>query len=188
MGDIATFSKGKGISKSNIVDGGKLPCIRYGELYTHYGEVIEEVTSYMNASDKNLVLSKKDDVIIPASGETQEDIATASCIKRSGIALGGDLNIIRSKSDGVFMSYYFNSAKRKDIAMMAQGISVIHLYPNQLKNLILYLPEISEQRKIAACLMSIDRLINNTAQRLEALKKHKLGLMQQLFPTIEEVK
>lgn len=102
--------------------------------------------------------------------------------------MGGDLNIIRSKGDGVFMSYYFNSAKRKDIAMMAQGISVIHLYPNQLKNLILYLPEISEQRKIAACLMSVDRLINNTAQRLEALKRHKLGLMQQLFPTIEEVK
>ncbi len=184
LGKIASFSKGKGISKSDVVDGGKLPCIRYGELYTHYGEMIEEIISYTNISKENLVLSKKNDVIIPASGETQEDIAKASCIERSGIALGGDLNIIRSQADGAFLSYYLNSAKKNDIATMAQGISVIHLYPNQLRNLVVSLPRKSEQRKIAACLKSADQLINTTAQQLEALKQHKNALMQQLFPAV----
>lgn len=105
LDDIATFSKGKGISKIDIADNGKNPCIRYGELYTHYSETIEDIFSSTNLPAKELVLSNMNDVIIPASGETQEDIATASCVKKAGIALGGDLNIIRSNNDGVFLSY-----------------------------------------------------------------------------------
>ena len=60
-------------------------------------------------------------VIIPASGETGIDIATASCIKRAGIALSGDLNIIRSSVNGGFLAYYLNSKKKLAIASLAQG-------------------------------------------------------------------
>lgn len=188
LGEVATFSKGKGISKADIEVGGKLPCIRYGELYTLYGETIEEVVSFTNVSLKNLVLSKKNDVIIPASGETQEDIATASCVKKEGVALGGDLNIIRSKIKGVFLSYYLNSVKKYEIAHMAQGISVIHLYPAQLKGLEIYFPqESSEQTKIADCLSSVDELITAQEIKIEELKVYKKGLMQQLFPAMDEV-
>ena len=185
--EVASFLKGKGISKADIAIDGKLPCIRYGELYTFYGEVIGEVNSRTNLPPKNLVLSKANDVIIPASGETQEDIATASCVKKDGIALGGDLNIIRTKNNGVFLAYYLNSAKKKDIAQMAQGISVVHLYANQLKALNVQLPEIREQRKIADCLSSVDELITAQSQKIEVLKSHKKGLMQQLFPSMDEV-
>ncbi len=180
--DIAIFAKGKGISKSDISPNGKQPCIRYGELYTYYNETIESVISYTDMPADDLVLSEANDVIIPASGETQIDIATASCVLKSGIALGGDLNIIRSKMNGVFLSYYLNNAKKKDIAQLAQGISVVHLYSSQLKKLNLNIPELSEQQKIAACLSSLDELITAQAQKVEALKTHKKGLMQQLFP------
>jgi len=91
--NVAKFSKGKGVSKSDISPNGAQPCIRYGELYTHYSETIESVISYTDISSDDLVLSEANDVIIPASGETQVDIATASCVLKSGIALGGDLNI-----------------------------------------------------------------------------------------------
>lgn len=182
LGEVASFSKGKGISKSDVTPDGKLPCIRYGQLYTHYKETIKEVISYTNLPLEELVLSKPNDVIIPASGETQLDIATASCIKKSGVALGGDLNIIRSKHDGVFLAYYLNSAKKNSIAQMAQGIAVVHLYANQLKNLEINLPEINEQQKIADCLSSLDELISAHTQKFDTLKAHKKGLMQQLFP------
>lgn len=185
--EVASFSKGKGISKSDVTPDGKQPCIRYGELYTTYNETIENVSSYTDGAVNHLVLSKANDVIIPSSGETQEDIATASCVIEGGIALGGDLNIIRSKMNGVFLSYYLNSAKKKPIAQLSQGISVVHLYSSQLKKLDISTPGLSEQQKIADCLSSIDELINAQCQKIDALKTHKKGLMQQLFPDEGEI-
>ncbi len=182
--EVATILKGKGISKADIIENGNLPCIRYGELYTHYKETIRTVKSYTNSNAEDLILSKANDVIIPASGETQIDIATASCVLESGIALGGDLNIIRSKINGVFLSYYLNNAKKHDIAQMAQGIAVVHLYPNQLKTLQLQIPSPKEQIKIASCLSSLDEIISTQVEKIEQLKQHKKGLMQVLFPKI----
>lgn len=182
LGDIASFSKGKGISKADISPSGTLPCIRYGELYTHYQETIDTIRSHTNIPSEDLVLSQANDVIIPASGETQIDIAKASCVLKSGVALGGDLNIIRSEIHGVFLSYYLNNAKRKDIAQLAQGISVVHLNAGQLAKLRINTPEPKEQQKIADCLSSLDDLITAEIQKLEALKAHKKGLLQNLFP------
>ena len=179
---VVIFLKGKGIAKSDVVPNGSVPCIRYGELYTDYQESITKVKSFVNLDPSNLVLSRINDVIIPASGETEEDIATASCVLQKDIALGGDINIIRSRIDGVFFSYYLNSAKRKDIAKLAQGISIVHLYPSQLKKLIISIPKKSEQQKIADCLTALDDLISAATGQLDALKQHKQGLMQQLFP------
>lgn len=184
--EVAEFSKGKGISKSDVVENGTLPCIRYGELYTHYKETINNIISYTNIPVEDLVLSQVNDVIIPSSGETQEDIATASCVMKEGIALGGDLNIIRSDTNGVFLSYYLNNAKKKDIAQMAQGISVVHLYSSQFKNLKIQIPSKTDQQKIASCLSSLDELITAQAEKIEQLKLHKKGLMQGLFPKITD--
>lgn len=180
--DLASFSKGKGISKSDIAENGRVPCIRYGELYTHYNETISFVHSYTNLDPKDLVLNEANDVIIPASGETQIDIATASCVLEDGIALGGDLNIIKTNINGVFLSYYLNNAKKMDIARIAQGISVVHLYAHQLKKLVINFPKPQEQQKIASCLSSLDKLIAAHSDKLETLKDHKKGLMQNLFP------
>ncbi len=186
LGEVAEFSKGKGISKADIIENGTLPCIRYGELYTHYKETINDVISRTNIPTKDLVLSQENDVIIPSSGETQIDIATASCVMKSGIALGGDLNIIRTDINGVFLSYYLNNAKKKEIAQMAQGISVVHLYSSQLKDLVIQTPTIEEQQKIASCLSSLDEIIQVQGEKIEQLKQHKKGLMQGLFPEIND--
>jgi type I restriction enzyme S subunit len=186
LDEVATFLKGKGISKSDIAENGSLPCIRYGELYTHYNETISVIKSYTNLSTNDLVLSKANDVIIPASGETQEDIATASCVLADGIALGGDLNIIRTKINGVFLSYFMNNVKKKEIAQLAQGISVVHLYSNQLKTLKINIPKPREQQKIASCLSALDELITSQVKKIEHLKQHKKGLMQGLFPKMND--
>jgi len=108
LGDIAKFLKGKGLSKDDLADYGSLKCIRYAELYTIYDEVINHVVSSTNINPKNLVLSIENDVIIPSSGESAIEIEKASCVKFSGIALGGDLNIIRSPMNGEFLAYSGN--------------------------------------------------------------------------------
>lgn len=182
LGDIAQFYKGKGISKNDVSDKGKTPCIRYGELYTHYKEIIYKIRSYTNLPISDLFMSEANDVIIPSSGETKEDISTASCVLYDNIALGGDINVIRTSNDGVFLSYYLNYAKKHDIAKMAQGISIIHLYNEQLRNLSVALPCIEEQYKIADCLSSIDSNISSINDKIEQLKAHKKSLLQKLFP------
>ncbi|MGV0752083.1 restriction endonuclease subunit S [Empedobacter brevis] len=181
LGEIATFSKGKGISKSDIEENGIIECIRYGELYTHYREVINEIKSKTNVNPSTLVLSEKNDVIIPASGETTIDIATASCILKSGIALGGDLNIIKTDNNGIFLSYYLNSKKKMEIANLAQGISVVHLYSSQLASLSLSLPKLNEQNRISSFLALLDERIQTQNKIIEELKLLKITISKKLF-------
>lgn len=181
LGEIAAFSKGKGISKADITDGGELECIRYGELYTLYTETIDVIKSRTNLSENGLVMSEVNDVIVPASGETQLDIAKVSCVLKKGVALGGDLNIIKSRVNGVYLSYYLNYHRKFEIASLAQGNSVVHLYAAQLKTLTLNLPELLEQNKIADFLTSIDNKIKQLSKKKELLYQYKKGAMQQIF-------
>ena len=181
LGDIVTFSKGKGISKSDIELEATNPCIRYGELYTQYGEVIDNIVSHTNLQKEGLVLSEANDVIIPSSGETNIDIATASCVLYDGIILGGDLNIIKSKMNGVFLAYYMNSHLRLEIAKYGQGVSVVHLYSSHLKLLKLLVPSLNEQNKIANSLSAIDDKISVVTSQINKKKEWKKGLLQQMF-------
>ncbi|MDE0309385.1 MAG: hypothetical protein OXI60_06080 [Acidiferrobacterales bacterium] len=71
---------------------------------------------------------------------------------------------------------------RYKIARVAQGDTVAHLYPKQISQVPLPYPLRLEQKKIADCLGSLDDLISPTGRKLEALRQHKQGLMQQIFP------
>jgi len=181
LGEVAKFSKGKGISKNDIEEDGATECIRYGELYTKYNERITEIFSKTNVDVKDLVLSEYNDIIIPSSGETQIDIATASCVLKSGVALGGDLNIMKTQENGVFMAYYLNNARKQEIAALAQGNSVVHLYSRQLQNLEIEIPTLAEQEKIANVLSLADSEIEDLEKQKNLLKTQKQGIMQVLL-------
>lgn len=182
LSDIADLSKGIGISKDQLSADGE-PCILYGELYTKYkSETIKEVISKTNIDNTKLVKSKADDVIIPCSGETAEEIATARCVLKDDILLGGDLNIIRLHGyDGSFMSYQLNGKRKYDIAKVAQGVSVVHLYGEHLKNIKIINPSLNEQRKIANLLSLLDERISTQNKIIEDLKKLKFAISEHLF-------
>ena len=182
LADIADLYKGTGISKDQLSDDGE-PCILYGELYTKYkSETIREVISKTNINNTKLVRSKANDVIIPCSGETAEDIATARCVLNGNILLGGDLNIIRLHGyDGAFMSYQLNGRRKYDIAKVAQGVSVVHLYGEHMKGVKTINPCLEEQKKIAKLLSLLDERIatqNKIIDRLQSLIK---GINQRVF-------
>jgi len=181
LGELADFSKGKGISKDDLCNSGNLKCIRYAELYTSYNEVIKDAISSTNLSPKNLILSQKNDVIIPSSGETAIDMAKAACVNISGIALGGDLTILRTNINGIFLAYYLNHYKKIDIAKIAQGASVVHLYSSQLKLLSIEIPLLEEQQKIVDFLTTIDQKIEAVEQQIDRTEQFKKGLLQKMF-------
>ncbi|WP_262765157.1 restriction endonuclease subunit S [Enterobacter quasiroggenkampii] len=182
LGDVAVFLKGKGVAKTDVVEYGERECIRYGELYTDYGEVIRKIKSRTNQSLTDSILSMSRDVLVPSSGETAIDISKASCVLSDGVILGGDLNIIRSKAiDGMFLSYYINSQKKYEIAQMAQGNSVVHLYAKQLAKTEIFYPCKKEQTKIANFLSALDDKITTKKAELDKLKTWKQGLLQQMF-------
>ena len=181
LGEVVNFSKGKGISKENLDDTGKLKCIRYAELYTMYGEIINHVFSRTNLDPDDLILSKANDVIIPSSGETAIDIAKAACVCIEGVVLGGDINILRSKIDGRFLAHYLNHYKKHEIASAAQGNTVVHLYNTHLKNIEVEVPDKKEQEKISNFLIAINQKIEAIAQQIDLTKQFKKGLRQKMF-------
>ena len=182
MNDIAILTKGAGISKDQLSESGE-PCILYGELYTKYkSEIIEDVISKTNIPTDKLIKSKANDVLIPCSGETAVDIATARCVSSDNVLLGGDLNIIRLKHhDGSFMSYQLNGKRKYDIAKVAQGVSVVHLYGEHLKGIVTYNPQIEEQKKIVGLLSLLDERIATQNKIIEDLKKLKSAISKQVF-------
>ena len=186
MADIADLYKGTGISKNQLSDDGE-PCILYGELYTKYkSETIREVVSKTNIDNTKLVRSKANDVIIPCSGETAEDIATARCVLNGNILLGGDLNIIRLHGyDGAFMSYQLNGKRKYDIAKVAQGVSVVHLYGEHLKGVKTINPCLEEQKKIAGLLALLDERITTQNKIIEDLKKLKYAIIDYAINSID---
>ena len=187
LGKISEITKGSGISKDQLSEQGS-PCILYGELYTKYkSEIIDEVYSRTELDSSSLVKSKANDVIIPCSGETAIDISTARCVPFNNILLGGDLNIIRLKhDDGGFFAYQLNGARKKDIARVAQGVSVVHLYGENLKHIRVYHPAIEEQKKITRLLSLIDERIATHNKIIEDLKKLKSAITDLLFHSIAD--
>ena len=160
LGDLVQFSKGTGYSKGDLRESGT-PIILYGRLYTKYETVISEVDTFADAKAGS-VYSRGGEVIVPASGETAEDISIASVVEKSGVLLGGDLNIITPPADldAPFLAISISNGKpHEDMAKMAQGKSVVHLHNTDLEKIDLTYPSHEEQIQISGYFGALDHLI-----------------------------
>ena len=178
----AKFSKGSGYSKNDLKENGT-PIILYGRLYTKYETVISEVDTFVDVQP-NSVYSTGHEVIVPASGETAEDISRASFVAKSGILLGGDLNIIVPDDyiNPVFLALTIsNGNQQKELSKRAQGKSVVHIHNSDLENVVLLYPKYEEQEKIGEYFSKLDSLITLHQRKLETLQKMKKSLLQKMF-------
>jgi len=181
LGEMGTFIKGAPLSKADISDEGT-PFILYGELYTTYSEVTNSVKRKTDKTVEHQFYSKIGDVIMPTSGETPEDIATASCIMIPDVILAGDLLIYRTEQiDGRFVSFCVKNKVNKQISSVAQGKSVVHVRAEELSKISVTFPALDEQQKILSLLESIDRRIATQQKLIETLKKYKRGLHKLVF-------
>ncbi|WP_312609562.1 restriction endonuclease subunit S [Mammaliicoccus sciuri] len=184
LNQIVKFSKGKLLGKKDLDESGENYCILYGELYTKYGFFINEVKSKTNVNIEKLVKGENNQVLLPSSGETAEDIATASSLNvKDDVYIGGDLNILTPiNKDGNFISLSMNGINKWKIAKLSQGKTVVHLYNEHLKTLNLNIPvSREEQKKISGFFGKLDRQIELEEQKLAKLEEQKKGYMQKIF-------
>lgn len=183
LGDIAEFSKGSGYSKGDLIESGT-PIILYGRLYTKYETSISEVDTYVEAKDGS-VYSKGGEVIVPASGETAEDIARAATVDKSGVILGGDLNVVSPNEDinSAFLAISISHGNsQRELAKKAQGKSVVHIHNEEIKNLVVPFPAKAEQNKIVEYFSNLDNLITLHQRKCDETKKLKKYMLQKMFP------
>jgi type I restriction enzyme, S subunit len=183
LGEVATVLKGSGLSKSKVSQAGSSKCVLYGELFTTYSRIITKVCS---STDSNEGLpSVYGDVLLPGSTTTVGiDLAIASALLRDGVLLGGDINVVRAKGrsySSEFLAYLLTEEKRNQIADMAQGITIIHLYGKSLLKLELCLPSLEEQTAIAAVLSDMDTDLAALEQQRDKTRALKQGMMQELL-------
>ena len=183
LGEMANFSKGRGYSKGDLEVEGS-PIILYGRLYTKYETAIENVDTFVSETEGS-VISHGGEVIVPASGETSEDIARASSVVNNGIIIGGDLNIIKPIDilDSVFLALLITYGKtHRELASKAQGKSIVHIHNSEIKGLNIIFPLVLEQSYISKFFRNIDFCITLHHRKLKSLKLLKKALLQKLFP------
>ena len=183
LSEVAEFSKGNGYSKGDLCDVGT-PIILYGRLYTKYETSISEVDTFAIPKSGS-VYSKGGEVIVPASGETAEDIARAATVENAGILLGGDLNVVTPSKDinSAFLALSIsNGEPQKELAKKAQGKSVVHIHNEEIKGLEIAFPEREEQDRISAYFSNLDNLITLHQRKCEEIKTLKKFMLQKMFP------
>ena len=183
LGEIAVFSKGVGYSKNDLCEEGT-PIILYGRLYTKYETCIFDVDTFVKEKAGG-VYSKGGEVIVPASGETAEDISIASVVVKPGILLGGDLNIVSptAEYDSAFLALTISSgATHKYLSSLAQGKSVVHLHNADIQSVSAKFPTKREQEKIHLLFGKIDTLITLHQRKYEKLVNIKKSMLNKMFP------
>jgi len=185
MGSLGTFYKGKGISKHEA-SSGEIPCVRYGEIYTHHNDIIRSFHSRISAlvagTSKKI---KKGDLLFAGSGETKEEIG--KCVAFVGneeAYAGGDIVILTpNKGNSKFFGYLFNSpivVHQK--ASKGQGDAVVHISASALSSITIPLPHTeAEQAAIAKALSDADALIESLEQLTAKKRQIKKGAMQELL-------
>ena len=183
LSECAEFSKGNGYSKGYLCNSGT-PIILYGRLYTKYETTIKEVDTFAIPKEGS-VYSKGGEVIVPASGETAEDIARAATVENAGVLLGGDLNVVTPNGDinSTFLALSIsNGEPQKELAKKAQGKSVVHIHNEEIKGLNIAFPKREEQDRISAYFSNLDHLITLHQRKCDETKELKKFMLQKMFP------
>jgi type I restriction enzyme, S subunit len=183
--EIFLFSTGTNIKQNEASPEFETPCVRYGELYHMYNEVITEVINKTNLDKSELLFSDGDEILLPSAGEDPLDIGSASALTIKDVAIGRTINVLKPAKENVysqiFASYYINHRLKETISKLAKGVSISNVYNSDLKTLEINLPNIVEQQKNASFITAIDQKIQTLKKKKSLLENYKKGVMQKLF-------
>ena len=170
LGDIATLTRGGNFQKKDFTDSG-VPCIHYGQIYTHFGIHTTSTIKYISPEvARKSKIAKTNDIVMAITSENVEDVG--KCVAWLGnedIAVSGHTAIIQHKQNAKYLSYYFHTShfftqKKR----LAHGTKVIEISPKALEDVLVPIPSFEEQQKIVDILDRFDKLTNDLSQGLPA--------------------
>jgi type I restriction enzyme S subunit len=183
LGDLCTASKGGALSKGDLSPNGASRCILYGELHTTYGQVATHIVGRTGVTSG--VASHGDEILMPSASETAEDLASATAVQQPGVLLGGDMIVLRPRErrlyEPAYLAHYITHMRRREVASLAQGNSVAHLYGRDVLRIKVSLPSFERQRLIAELMSSAQAEIDHLELLAGGHRKQRDGLMQVLF-------
>ncbi|MCZ8105700.1 MAG: restriction endonuclease subunit S [Burkholderiales bacterium] len=184
LGSIGHFWKGRGVKKDEA-HSGTLPCIRYGEIYTHHNDYIKSFNSWISPQvAATATRLKQGDLLFAGSGETKEEIGKCvAFVDDCEAYAGGDTVILRATGiNPMFMGYYCNTAPiAVQKASKGQGDAVVHISAAALSSIVLALPSLPEQNAIATALSDMDAELSVLEARREKTRNIKQAMMQELL-------
>lgn len=183
--ELFLFSTGKNIKQNEASPEYEIPCVRYGELYHMYSEVINTVVNKTNLDRSELLFSDGDEILLPSAGEDPLDIGSASALTINNVAIGRTINILKPGNKNIYsqiyVAYYINHKLKKQISKLAKGVSISNVYNSDLKTLEIILPTLPEQQKIASFLSAMDEKLQALKKKKSLLEQYKKGVMQKIF-------
>lgn len=184
LGELGRFLKGAGVRKNESLSG-EIPCVRYGEIYTHHYDRVRSFHSWISAAVARTATElRSGDLLFAGSGETKEEIGkSVAYVHNAKAYAGGDIVILRPyAADAVFLGYCLNAQYvQSQKADRGQGDAVVHISAAALATIEIQLPSREEQSAIAAVLSDMDTAIASLESRREKLNAVKKGMMQQLL-------
>ena len=173
LGEIASISRGGNFQKKDYVEYG-IPCIHYGQIYTHYELFVNETISYISEElAQKQKMAVTNDVIMAVTSENIDDVC--KCIAWLGegqVAVGGHTAIIHHNQNPKYMVYYLRSSMfYKQKVKLAHGTKVIEVTPDKLVNIIIPVPPLTIQNEIVRILDNFTGLTAELTAELTARKK-----------------
>ena len=170
MSEIGTFIRGNGLQKKDFTESG-IPCIHYGQIYTHYGTFATKTKSYVSSETaKKCKKAHCGDLVFATVSENIDDVC--KCVAWLGneeICISGDSLAFSHNQNPKYIAYYFQTyAFARYKRSRVTGTKVIRLHQSQLEQFEIPIPSLAEQARIVNILDKFERLVSDLVQGLPA--------------------
>lgn len=179
--------RGSGITRDQITEDG-ISCVRYGEIYTTYNYWFDNCKSHtIESKIKSPKYFEKGDILFTITGESVEDIAKSVAYLGSEKCLaGGDIVVMKHNQNAKYLSYALSTPDAiKQKGLGKTKLKVVHSNVPSIKSIVVPLPSLPEQERIAARLDAISEKVKalqaNYDQTLTLCNDLKQSLLKSIF-------
>lgn len=178
LGTAANFYNGRAYKQEELLDAGKYKVLRVGNFFTsnnwYYSNLELDETKYCEDGDLLYAWSASFGPRVWSGEKAIYHYHIWKVVEQSGI-------------DKQFLLIVLEHETERMKAKTTNGLGIMHITKGAIENWESFFPSLAEQRKIADQLMNLEGATKAEVQKLELLNIHKEGLVQQLFPSIDDI-